>query len=270
MKFGVSAVVVLAMMISVPASAGVVLQRRQTINSGGQQRSIEETVMIQGAKEKRTVEHLDIITDLEARKVTTIDHTSKSYVETEYPPPTAPAGAIAMQLGLVVDYSQQSGERMVAGYKCEYYKGVRTSRVAELVITQCVTTDAPGADAYSAFDRQRIEVLKAEHANVSNHLPPGMPLEVTLSVARAMPATRDTDPEKLRGLQEMIAKQPKTSATTEVLKVAARNLPADTFNVPKGYTRREAKQMIRPPMLNMPPTRERPPAGGGPLRRDAN
>lgn len=265
MKLGVSAVVVLAMMISVPASAGVVLQRRQTINSGGQQRSIEETVMIQGAKEKRTVEHLDIITDLDARKVTTIDHTSKSYVETEYPPPTAPAGAIAMQLGLVVDYSQESGERMVAGYKCEYYKGVRTSRVADLVITQCVTTDAPGAAAYSAFDHQRIEILKAEHAKVSNHLPPGMPLEVTLSVARAMPATRDTDPEKLRGLQEMIAKQPKTNATTEVLKVTARNLPADTFNVPKGYTRVEPRQMLRMPVPSV-----RPPAGAPPLKRDPN
>ncbi|MGH7949683.1 MAG: hypothetical protein ACREQF_10690, partial [Candidatus Binataceae bacterium] len=221
-------------------------------------------------KEKRTVEQLDIITDLDARKVTTIDHTSKSYVETEYPPPTAPAAAIAMQLGLIADYSPASGERMVAGYKCEYYKAVRTSRVAQLVITQCVAKYAPGAAAYNAFDLKRNEILKSEHANVSQHLPPGMPLEMTMSVSAVVPNTGETDPEKLRRSQEMLAKQPKTSATTEVLKVSVRDLPADTFKVPKGYARVEPKQMMRMPAPKRPPPGMSFPGGPAPPRRDSN
>ncbi|MGH7865503.1 MAG: hypothetical protein ACREQB_10955 [Candidatus Binataceae bacterium] len=270
MKFTLTGVVLFAMMISAPASAGVVLQRRQTITSGGQQRSVEETVMIEGARERRTTKDIDIITDLDARKVTTVDNTAKSFVETQYPPPMMPAPALAMQLGLIADFTLQDGQRMVAGYKCTYYRAMRSNRAAQMKITQCVSVDAPGAAVYHAFDQKRIDILKSERANVPRHLPPGMPLEMTMSASPVMPNTGETDPNELRRWQEMLAKQPTSNTTTEVLKVSVRDLPADTFKVPKGYARVQPKQIIGMPSSRMPAPGTSLRGGAAPLRRDPN
>jgi hypothetical protein len=54
-------------------------------------------------------------------------------------------------------------------------------------------------------------------------------------------------PDQAQRLQQQLAKMKPVTTKTEVTKLEAKNLPAETFAVPKGYTQRT---------LGMPPASE--------------
>jgi len=73
-------------MTAMPAAAGVVITQKQHVTSGTNTRDTEQTISVQGNKQKMVTERHTIITDLDAGKMYVLDPKAKSYFEIEFPP----------------------------------------------------------------------------------------------------------------------------------------------------------------------------------------
>ncbi|HEY6394004.1 MAG TPA: DUF4412 domain-containing protein, partial [Candidatus Binataceae bacterium] len=105
--------------VSAPAFAGVVIAQDQTSNSGTMSNKSQQTIMIQGNKEKLVNDRHTTIIDMDGGKMFIINPNAKEYYEIAFPPPgigAGPAGgAAAMNL-------KKAGSRhTVIGYECEDY-----------------------------------------------------------------------------------------------------------------------------------------------------
>jgi hypothetical protein len=120
-------------------------------------------------------------------------------------------------------------------------------------MTKCVSSDAPGAKEYVEFQKAMADKLKGTHLAPKGETPDGIPVSSTRTIA----PTPYTPPPSLppaaaKKLMEAMAKGNKTvTFNTTVSKIEVKDLPAETFAVPAGYTKGEA-QPITPHLLKKP------------------
>ncbi|HZO80570.1 MAG TPA: DUF4412 domain-containing protein [Candidatus Binataceae bacterium] len=228
------------------AHAGVVIDEQVT-NSQANGPSVTHTreLMVQGHKEKLVSERNSVVIDLDKGTMILIDPGQKVFAEMPFPPHTMMAANTSSELNL--NFKKTGKQSKVIGYSCSEYAGAGKTMIAAVTTTACFSNSAPGAAEFSEFTKAMAKRLQAAKA-MAGAMPDGIPLTMvstrTMSGDFAIPGLPSAQATRLK---EMMAKQGPQTTKTEVIKVATRELPADTFQAPAGYERRGA-----PPAPTMP------------------
>jgi Domain of unknown function (DUF4412) len=220
-----------------PALAGVVITQQQTINAQSGQQKRDQTVMVQGNKQKMITGDHEIITDLDKGVMYVIEPARKDYLEIPFPPRGPMAAAMARKSTL--NFKKSGESRKVAGYSCEDYKGTGESMAGDYTVTECVSTSAPGAKEFNAFEKLMASKLKGTGMAPSGDVPAGVPLASDSVVKLNKLNLPGMSPEQQQKLQAMLAKRKPTTTSTVVTKIEEKQLAEDTFTVPAGFTKRE-------------------------------
>ncbi len=200
------------------AQAGVVIEEQQTTERGsGSPTSNKITVMVQGNKQKYVVGDSKQVTDLDQGKRLMIIDPVKAYVEMPFP------SKHMMRRGRnsePLSFQKTGGHQIIAGYACDDYLGSNKVGSDEVTVSGCFSTSAPGADNFTAFQKAMAEKAKGTPLALMSDAPPGIPLKVDTTLT-----------PKAGG-------RPAVTSHLTVSKVTTQDLPADTFDPPKGYKRR--------------------------------
>jgi hypothetical protein len=238
-SFAAAAVAVVLSVL--PARAGVVITQQQTANLQSGPRESEQTIMIQGNKQKMVTGEREIITDLDNNVMYLIDPSKSSYFQLPFPPTGPMAQAVAHAAG-AMDFKRGTTTRKVLGYSCTDYMGTGQSMSGDFTVTECFSTTAPGAKEFNAF--QKAMAAKLKSVVPQSNTPEGIPLASDSTVHMNTMKLPNLPPEQAQKLQQQLAKMKPVTTKTVVTKLEAKDLPADTFAVPKAYTQRT---------LGMPP-----------------
>ena len=143
----------IAMLASVTASAGVVLEQTETSTGGPAAAAAEPhklTVMVEGNKEKMAMDNGGyVIIDLDKGVRTVVSSTDKTYSESPFPPSQAQNQMLKQYMADRFNFQKTGNQRTVAGYKCEDYSNSFKTPNGESSTTSCYSTDAPGAAEYA-------------------------------------------------------------------------------------------------------------------------
>jgi hypothetical protein len=241
MKFTVAAAAALALALAATtASAGVVISQDLVKGSNGASTTSEQTVMVQGHKQKIVSPDRVVITDLDAGKVYVLIPKNKQYLELRFPPPGVFGADIALYRA-AIPWKKTTNTHNVAGHACQEYAGVAAAGPMVLKATECDSTDAPGAKEFTEFDKAMVEKLKGTPRAAKGEVPEGIPLSETSSKLpfpfRPAPGI---SPEVTAKIQARMAQNKPITRDTTVSKIEVKDLPADTFAVPAGYNKGEA------------------------------
>lgn len=211
------------------AHAGVVVDEQQTTDRGvGAPTTSDITVMVQGNKQKYILGggKQSSITNLDTGTRMMILEPRKAYMEMPFPPKGMQSGSAPS-----VTFKKTGGHQTIAGYTCDDYVGTGSVPGGDMKVQGCFSTTAPGAKNFTEFQNTMAEKVKGTPLDLMSHTPPGIPLKVdtTLTPTGA-------------------GRAPMTARMT-VTKVTEENLPASTFEPPKGYTKQEMPMMTG----HMPP-----------------
>jgi Domain of unknown function (DUF4412) len=229
---------------TLPARAGVVVTQQQIANGQFGERKTEQTIMIQGNKQKMITGERQIITDLDNNVMYLIDPSKSSYFQLPFPPTGPMAQAVAHAAG-AMDFKKGTTTRKVLGYSCTDYSGKGQSMSGDYTVTECFSTSAPGAKEFNAF--QKAMAAKLKSVVPETNTPDGIPLASDSTINMNTMKIPNLSPEQAQRLQQQLAKMKPVTTKTEVTKLEAKDLPADTFALPKGLTQRT---------LGMPPAGE--------------
>ena len=145
------------------ASAGVVITQEVTESNQPAGHKTEQTVMIQGHKQKLVVGEREYITDLDAGKMYYVLAQKKAYMELPFPPISGPERMIARP-ELVVGLKKTARMDKVAGYDCQDYTNVVPAAQSSLRLTQCVASGAPGAKEFADYQKALADKIKSDGA----------------------------------------------------------------------------------------------------------
>ncbi|MDO8433432.1 MAG: DUF4412 domain-containing protein [Candidatus Binatus sp.] len=230
---------------ALPAIAGVVITQKQSVVSGPNNRDAEQTVMLQGNKQKMITDKHTIITDLDKGMVYILDPKVKSYFQIDFPPKGQMAAMMAASAASSMNFKKGSSTRDIAGYKCTDYDGGGHVMAGDYTIKECFSKNAPGASEYSAFQKNMTSKLKASGAapaGMGADMPDGVPLASDSTMKMGNMQIPGMSAEQAAKINQMMANRPPVVTKTVVTKIAAQNLPDDTFAVPAGFTKKELPQ----------------------------
>jgi hypothetical protein len=238
MKSTVAAAIALALAIAATtASAGVVLSQDVVASSNTGSIKSEQTVMVQGHKQKIVSADQETIVDLDAGKVYFLYPKAKQYLQTNFPPP----GLLAVDMALyrfAIQWKKTTGTDKAAGYACQDYAGVTEAGSMILKAIECVASDAPGAKEFTEFNQAMADKLKGKLRVNTSELPEGVPLiEISNRVPFPFRPVPGISPEISAKIQARMAKNKPITRETTVSKIEVKDLPADTFVVPAEYSK---------------------------------
>jgi len=246
----------IAMLASVTARAGVVLEQTETSTGGPAAAPHKLTIMVEGNKEKMIMDngHYMII-DLEKGVRTVVSTADKTYSESPFPPSQAQGQMAKQFMAERFDFHKTGNQRTVAGYKCEEYSNSFKTPNGESSTTSCYSKGAPGAAEYAAFQKAAATKVKGTLGAASGQGGGGIPEGVPLTTHSMHKVTNFSmpglPPEQAAKLRQMMANHPPMVSDITVTKIASESLPADTFSVPEGYKK---ANMMRPlPQMGMRP-----------------
>ncbi len=216
--------------------AGVVIDEQVTTSQGGAA-PVTRTreLLVQGHKEKMVSERNEFVIDLDKGTMMLVDPNQKAYAEMPFPP-HGMSNNPSQQLDL--NFQKTGKSSKVLDYSCDEYSGAGKTMMAAVSTSGCFSTSAPGAAEFTDFTQAMGVKLKNARA-MGGKMPSGIPL--TMDSTRTMNAGFSVPgmaPDQAARFKEMIAKQGPQTTKTVVTKIAARDLPADTFEAPAGYARR--------------------------------
>ena len=100
---------------ALPAFAGVVITQKQNMVSGPNTRDSDQTIMLQGNKQKMVTDKHTIITDLDKGAVYILDPAAKTYFQIEFPPKGQMAAMMAASAPSAMNFKKSSATRDIAG-----------------------------------------------------------------------------------------------------------------------------------------------------------
>ncbi len=257
MKSGFTAAAAIALaMAASSASAGVVISQELAISNQPVGRKTDQTVMIQGHKRIVITGDQEVVTDLDAGKMYLIDTKDKQFLQISFPPADASEKAV-MRQGISVEFKKTDWTQQVAGYDCQVYSGRRPVLAGAFVATECVASGAPGAKEFVEFQKAMAAKLKGTPMAIQGEIPNGIPVFSTITrTVNPFRPPRGVTPEQAAKINAALAKHKPPSSFTTVTKIEAKNIAADKFAVPAGYTK--ARQPAMPQLKPMPGMRTPP------------
>ena len=234
-------------MTAMPAAAGVVITQKQHVTSGTNTRDTEQTISVQGNKQKMVTERHTIITDLDAGKMYVLDPKAKSYFEIEFPPKGQMATMMAASTNAAMNFK----------------------RAGDYTVKECFSTSAPGAAEFQAFEKNMADKLKNSGTPTGNgEMPGGVPLALDSTMKMGKVNIPGMAADQAAKINEMMAKRPPVTTSTVVEKIESKRLAEADFAVPTDYTKRDlpgpGSMMMRPGAMKMPPPGGAPGAGASP------
>jgi Domain of unknown function (DUF4412) len=264
-------------MTALPAAAGVVITQKQHVSSGTNSRDSEQTISVQGNKQKMVTEKHTIITDLDVGKMYVLDPTAKTYFEIEFPPKGQMAAMMAASTNAAMNFKKAGTTRDIAGFKCADYDGGGHMMAGDYTVKECFSTTAPGAEEFAAFEKNMAAKLKTAGTTTANgEIPGGVPLALDSTMKMGKVNIPGMAPEQAAKINEMMAKRPPVSTSTVVEKIESKKLADADFAVPEGFTKRDlpgpnsmmmkrgAMRMGQPGAMKMSPPAGAPAAGASP------
>ena len=221
MRFTVAATTAIAV---TTAFAGVVISENVVVtDNAGKQRKSEQTVMLQGNKEKVIMPDRVTITDLDAGKMYVTRLAVKKTAQVILPPSKQIATVLAYT-GMFASYQKGSGSGKVAGYDCQNYSGIYNIGRAKLEATECVASAAAGAAEYVAFQKALADKLKGSPQEIKGETPDGIPVSSTLSISAVpFPIPADFPPDQAAKIKESDAKAKPYVTSVKVTKIEVKN-----------------------------------------------
>ncbi|MGD0119567.1 MAG: DUF4412 domain-containing protein [Candidatus Binatus sp.] len=246
---------------ALPAAAGVVITQKQHVTSGTNARDSEQTVSVEGNKQKMVTERHTIITDLDIGKMYVLDPKTKTYFQLDFPPKGQMAAMMAASTNAAMNFKKAGTTREIAGYKCTDYDGGGHMMAGDYTVKECFSTSAPGADEFAAFEKNMADKLKASGAPQANgEIPGGVPLALDSSMKMGKINIPGMPPEQAEKINEMMAKRPPVVTSTLVEKIETKKLADADFTVPADFTKRD---LPKPGMMKMGQMKAAPaPAAG--------
>jgi hypothetical protein len=227
-------------MTALPAAAGVVITQKQHVTSGTNARDSEQTISVQGNKQKMVTERHTIITDLDKGEMYVLDPKAKTYFEIEFPPKGQMAAMMAASTNAAMNFKKAGSKRDIAGYKCVDYNGGGHMMTGDYTVKECFSTDAPGAEEFATFEKHMADKLKnAGTAPANGVIPGGVPLALDSSMKMGNVNIPGMAPEQAAKINEMMAKRPPVVTSTTVEKIEAKKLADSDFVVPSDFTKKE-------------------------------
>jgi hypothetical protein len=229
-----------------PALAGVVITQQQTMNSENGERKSDQTVMVQGNKQKVVTGTNEVILDLDKGTMYVVDIPRKDYLEIPFPPRGVIAAAMLHNTGL--SFKKAGKSQKIAGYSCEDYTGTGKTMFGEYSVTECVAALAPGAKEFFKFQKLMASKLKSAGAAPSGDIPDGIPMSSeTVTKMNAINFSGMT-PDQQKRIQQAMANRKPTTTSTVVSKVEEKKLADSDFAVPAGFNKREMQMNMGMPM----------------------
>ncbi|MGH7924475.1 MAG: hypothetical protein ACREQH_07790 [Candidatus Binatus sp.] len=256
MRFTVAAAIALsAAVAATTASAGVVISENVvTSNRAGTQKG-EETVMVQGTRQKVNTGDRTFITDLDTGRLYLLMPAEKGYAELPFPPTGVVLGMMARE-GVSVELKKAGGTHKVAGYDCQDYAGSQRLGHYNVEVAECVAGAAAGVPEFVAFSKARAAKLKDSPLEFKGEIPDGIPVSSTVTATLIpFPIPRNFPPDMAAKVKEADAKiKPEVKRTT-VTKIEVKHIAAKEFEVPAEYR----KPVIKPTMKSGVPGGPNPP-----------
>jgi hypothetical protein len=225
------------------ASAGVVVTRTEQVVSGQigpKQEPHETTTIIEGNKEKMVLTGgRAVIVDLDKSTLDVIDPTKKTYFEMPFPPKGMMGQSIGGPALHVSNFAKSGKSRTIAGFSCDDYSGTGQLPMGHFNTVYCVSTKAPGAAEFSAFQKNMIAKLKSSQPGLPSSVPPGIPLIEDTTTQMVFTNLGNMPPGMAEKLQAQLANRPPVVTKAEVTKVEEKQIAADEFAIPSDYTKRE-------------------------------
>ncbi|HWJ41767.1 MAG TPA: DUF4412 domain-containing protein [Candidatus Limnocylindrales bacterium] len=259
-------------MTALPAAAGVVITQKQHVTSGTNTRDQEQTISVQGNKQKMVTEKHTIITDLDVGKMYVLDPKAKTYFEIEFPPKGQMAQMMAASTNAAMNFKKAGSSREIAGFKCADYNGGGHMMAGDYSVKECFSTTAPGAAEFAAFEKNMADKLKSASTTASNgEIPGGVPLALDSTMKMGNVNIPGMAPEQAAKINEMMAKRPPVTTSTVVETIEAKKLAAADFAVPSDFTKKDLPGPggvggmggMKPGAIKMPPM-SAPAAGASP------
>ena len=219
------------------AYAGVVVTEQEVIDQGGGQPvTRNRTVMIQGNKQKMVTDRAQVVTDLDNGTMYLMNAEKKQYIEVPFPP-KGPMGKMMAQRMSTLSFKKTGGSKTVSGYPCTEYSGAGSMMGNAYTVTGCFSTKAPGALAFDTFQKTMAAKVKGTPMAMEGEVPDGVPMQ--LDSTTKITSFPGMSPDQAAKLKQMFANRPPVVSKTTVTQIATKDLPADTFTVPAGYTKQE-------------------------------
>ncbi len=241
---------------ALPAAAGVVITQKQHVTSGPNTRDTEQTISVQGNKQKMVSERRTMITDLDKGKIYVLDPNAKTYFEIEFPPHGPMATAMAANTDASMNFKKSGTTRDIAGYKCVDYDGGGHVMAGDYSVKECFSTTAPGAEEFAAFEKKMADKLKSTGTATGNgEIPGGVPLALDATMKMGNVNIPGMAPEQAAKINEMMAKRPPVTTSTRVEKIERKQLADADFAIPADFTKRElpAPGMMKPGAVKIAP-----------------
>lgn len=220
--------------------AGVVVTEQEVIDQGnGQPVTRNRTVMIQGNKQKMVTDRAQVVTDLDNGKMYLMNPEKKQYVEMPFPPQGPMAQMMAQRMSTLSFKKTGGGSKTISGYSCEQYSGAGSMMGNQYSVNGCFSTKAPGAHDFDAFQKTMAAKVKGTPMAMQGEVPDGVPLQLDSTTKITNFSMPGMSPEQSAKLKAMLANRPPVVSKTTVMQIASKDLPADTFTVPAGFTRQE-------------------------------
>ena len=227
---------------ALPAIAGVVINQKQNVTSGTNVRDSEQTMMVQGNKQKIISERHIIITDLDKGMLYILNPADKTYFQIDFPPTGAMGSMMAASTASSMNFKKSGDTHDIAGYKCTDYQGSGHTMSGDFTIKECFSQNAPGASEFTSFQKIMASKLKASGAApiaATSEIPEGVPLSSDSTMKMGKVQLPGMSPEQTAKISQMMANRPPIVNKTVVTKIVAQNLPADTFAVPAGFSKKD-------------------------------
>ena len=228
------------------AHAGVVVTEQEVIDQGtGQPLIHKRIVMIQGNKQKMIIDHAQVVvTDLDNGMMYLMNPEKKQYVEMPFPP-KGPMAKLMSQGTL--NFKKTGNSKTVSGYACQEYTGVGSKMGNQYSVTGCFSTKAPGANDFDAFQKIMASKVKGTAMAMQGEVPDGVPMQIDSTTKLTNLSMPKMSPDQAAKLKQMLTNRPPIVSKTTVTEITLKDLSADTFNVPAGFTNRRP---IGPPEGN--------------------
>jgi hypothetical protein len=208
--------------------AGVVMSEVAVASGPIQNGTENQTVYVQGNKQKIDMHDIQTIADLDKGRLYIVDKTRRNYVE-------MPIGSLAELTprqddsdSKTVVLKRTGARRVIAENHCDEYRGNASNSEVHLTVSACVSTLAPGANEIVKFDRKMVSEVQGPQAGKSNEALTGMVLEKQSVINLRVPAATR------KGYETALL-----VTKTRVNDIKVKELPAQTFMPPKGYSKVE-------------------------------